>query len=66
MIVPDVEAFPGHITCDARSRSEIVIPVMDGGGRLIAVLDVDSTERSAFDDKDQAGLEAIIQAVFAA
>jgi len=64
MIVPDVEAFPGHIACDSRSRSEIVTPVFDAGGRLIAVLDVDSTELAAFDTADAAGLEAIVRRVF--
>lgn len=57
--VDDVHAFPGHIACDARSESEIVVPVLDAGGRLAAVLDVDSTEPAAFDADDQAGLEAI-------
>ena len=65
MIVADVDAFPGHIACDSRSRSEIVVPVVDGRGKLIAVLDVDSAEAAAFDAVDQAGLEAIVQQVFA-
>ena len=64
-IVPDVEAFPGHIACDSRSRSEIVVPVLDAAGALIAVLDVDSTERAAFDSDDATGLEAIVRRVFA-
>lgn len=64
-IVPDVEAFPGHIACDSRSRSEIVVPVFDGAGRLIAVFDVDSTRLAAFDETDAAGLEAILKAQFA-
>ena len=63
-LVPDVHAFPGHIACDSRSASEIVVPVMDGEGRLIAVFDVDSTEPAAFDAADQAGLEAILAAAF--
>lgn len=65
LIVPDVDAFPGHIACDSRSRSEIVVPVRDGDGALIAVLDVDSTEPAWFDETDQAGLEAILDQVFA-
>jgi L-methionine (R)-S-oxide reductase len=65
IIVPDVQGFAGHIACDARSRSEIVVPVVDPGGRLIAVLDVDSCELDAFDEVDQAGLEAIVSRVFA-
>lgn len=59
VIVPDVEKFPGHIACDSRSRSEIVVPVFDASQQLIAVLDVDSTELAAFDEEDQAGLEKI-------
>jgi L-methionine (R)-S-oxide reductase len=59
VIVPDVHAFPGHIACDSRSNSEIVVPVFDASGALAAVLDVDSTELGAFDAVDQAGLEAI-------
>lgn len=59
LIVPDVEAFPGHIACDSRSRSEIVVPVFGADGALAGVLDVDSTELDAFDAEDQVGLEAI-------
>jgi L-methionine (R)-S-oxide reductase len=58
-LVKDVHAFPGHIACDSRSNSEIVVPVFDASGVLAAVLDVDSTELAAFDAEDQAGLEAI-------
>jgi len=64
-IVADVHAFPGHIACDSRSNSEIVVPVLDAAGELIAVFDVDSTEFSAFDETDAAGLEAILRATFA-
>lgn len=66
VIVEDVDAFPGHIACDAASRSEIVVPVMGPGEALIAVLDVDSTELAAFDAVDQLGLERIVAQVFAA
>jgi len=59
ILVPDVHAFPGHIACDSRSQSEIVVPVFDAAGALAGVLDVDSTELAAFDAIDQAGLEAI-------
>ncbi|HEY5611476.1 MAG TPA: GAF domain-containing protein [Thermoanaerobaculia bacterium] len=59
VIVPDVLEFPGHIACDSRSRSEIVVPVFDGERTLIAVLDVDSTDLAAFDEEDARGLEAI-------
>ncbi len=59
VIVTDVHDFPGHIACDSRSNSEIVVPVFDQAGDLFAVLDVDSTKFSAFDDVDKRGLEAI-------
>lgn len=59
ILVPDVGAFPGHIACDARSRSEIVVPVLDAAGALVAVLDVDSAEPAAFDETDAAWLERV-------
>ena len=65
MIVSDVEAFAGHIACDARSRSEIVVPVFDGRGALLAVLDVDSAVLDAFSQADARGLEEIVRRVFA-
>ncbi len=60
VLVPDVEAFPGHIACDARSRSEIVLPVRDANGILLAVLDVDAEHVGAFDDADLDGLSRIV------
>ncbi len=63
-VVPNVHAFPGHIACDSRSNSEIVVPVCDAARELIAVLDLDSTAYAAFDEADAAGLEAIVHAVF--
>ncbi|MDI1447804.1 GAF domain-containing protein [Polyangium sp. 6x1] len=60
VVVPDVHAFPGHITCDGRSRSEIVVPVFDASGALLAVLDIDSDRPAAFDDEDRRRLEAIV------
>src|SRR5664279_513942 len=60
MIVADVLAFPGHIACDARARSEIVVPVFDAKRALIAVLDVDSERPGTFDEADRAGLERIV------
>jgi GAF domain-containing protein len=60
VVVEDVHAFPGHIACDARSRSEIVVPVVDGNGALLAVFDVDSEHPAAFDADDQAGLERLL------
>ncbi len=65
LIVPDVAAFPGHIACDSRSRSEIVVPVRNGEGTLIAVLDADSTELAVFSEVDARGLEEIVRRVFA-
>jgi L-methionine (R)-S-oxide reductase len=60
VIVDDVSTFPGHIACDARSQSEIVVPVTNGKGDLIAVLDIDSHRLSAFDETDREGLEAVV------
>jgi GAF domain-containing protein len=59
LVVPDVHKFPGHIACDSRSQSEIVVPVRDANGRIIAVLDVDSKELNSFDEIDAASLEQI-------
>ena len=58
VLVPDVEAFPGHIACDSASRSELVIPLLDGE-RLLGVLDMDSPDLARFDSADQAGCEAL-------
>lgn len=60
IIVPDVTKFPGHIACDPNSKSEIVVPVFDRDGTLIAVLDVDSDQLDAFDEDDREGLERIV------
>ena len=59
--VADVEAFPGHIACDAASRSELVVPLVKGD-RLIGVLDLDSPRVDRFDEEDQRGLEALAHA----
>jgi GAF domain-containing protein len=64
-LVEDVHAFPGHIACDSRSASEIVVPVFDAQGQLLAVFDVDSDRPAAFDAVDQQGLETILKATFA-
>ncbi|MDB5470058.1 MAG: hypothetical protein JWR84_1618 [Caulobacter sp.] len=63
-LVEDVHVFPGHIACDANSQSEIVVPVKDASGNLLAVFDVDSDRPAAFDAVDQAGIEAILHATF--
>ena len=59
VVVPDVEQFPGHVACDARSKSEIVLPVMRGN-EVVAVLDVDSHKLAQFDDDDVAPLAHIL------
>lgn len=66
IIVPDVHAFPGHIACDSRTNSEIVVPVYDASGALAAVLDVDSEQPDAFDEVDRSGLEAICRTLLTA
>jgi L-methionine (R)-S-oxide reductase len=59
VIVPDVHAFPGHIACDAASRSEIVVPLIDQG-QLLGVLDIDSPRLARFDHEDSAGLKLLV------
>jgi GAF domain-containing protein len=60
LVVPDVLAFPGHIACDAASRSEIVVPILDGGA-LLGVLDVDAPEKNRFGEADRAVLEECVR-----
>ena len=60
VVVPNVHDFPGHIACDARSQSEIVVPVYDATGALMAVLDIDSPVPDAFSDDDVHGLERLV------
>jgi GAF domain-containing protein len=60
VVVPDVAAFPGHIACDGRSRSEIVLPVFGPHDDLLAVFDVDSDEPNQFDTTDERGLAKIL------
>lgn len=62
ILVPDVEAFPGHIACDTASRSELVVPLLRDG-RLLGVLDLDSPELGRFDADDQAGCEALARVI---
>ncbi|MEM6413923.1 MAG: GAF domain-containing protein [Pseudomonadota bacterium] len=64
VIVDDVHAFPGHITCDARAASEIVVPVFSKNNALIGVLDIDAAETNTFDNVDKEALESIISGVF--
>ena len=60
-LVPDVDAFPGHIACASSTRSELVIPVFGTGGRLIGVLDIDSDKLDSFNETDQIFLEKIVE-----
>jgi len=59
MLVEDVHAFPGHIACDAASRSELVVPLLDSAGRVLGVIDLDSPLPGRFDPADQAGVEKL-------
>lgn len=62
-LVPDVHAFPGHVACDDRARSEIVVPVFDARGEVAAVLDLDSHLPANFDSEDRNGLEKLVRAL---
>ena len=61
LIVPDVEQFPGHIACSSLSRSEIVVPMHDKDGKVVAVLDIDSKELNTFDETDKTHLEKLVK-----
>ena len=63
IIVPDVHAFPGHVACDARSQSEIVVPLREPTGNIVGVLDVDSDQPEAFGQADRLGLERIAELI---
>ncbi|MEM9974365.1 MAG: GAF domain-containing protein [Pseudomonadota bacterium] len=63
--IDDVDTFPGHIACASSTRSELVLPVRNSAGQLIAVFDIDSDQPAAFTAEDQAGLGAILESVFA-
>ena len=65
VIVRDVHEFPGHISCDSQSNSEIVVPVFSKNGDLIAVFDVDSIAKGSFDTVDKAYLERLLREIFA-
>jgi L-methionine (R)-S-oxide reductase len=64
IVVPDVDEFPGHIACDAASRSELVVPLV-ARGRVVGVLDLDSPRRGRFDDEDRAGCERLVSVLLA-
>ena len=63
IVVPDVEKFTGHIACDSRSKSEIVIPLKDSKGYIIGVLDVDSNEYNSFDEVDEKMLTQLLSLI---
>jgi len=63
MVIPDVHAFPGHIACDSRSQSEIVIPLFDENYSVWAVMDVDSSKKDSFGENDVLWLEKIVQLI---
>ena len=63
--VPDVEDFPGHIACSSSTRSELVLPVWNGAGRLLGVLDIDSNTSAAFTAEDEAWLVPLLAEIFA-
>ncbi len=64
VIVPDVHAFPGHISCDSRSNSEITLPLINKKGEIVAIFDVDSDRFAAFNQVDQLALTNILQLVY--
>jgi len=64
VVVPDVHAFPGHIACDSRSKSEITLPVFNLQGKIEAVFDVDSEHLNSFNEVDQLALTSIIQLIY--
>lgn len=64
MLIDDVESFPGHIACDSRSKSEVVIPVKNNKENIIGVLDIDSKDYSSFDEIDVEALEKIVRLIY--
>ena len=64
VVVPDVNAFPGHIACDSRSKSEITLPVIDEQGAIFAIFDVDSDQTDSFSEVDRSFLEKILALIF--
>jgi GAF domain-containing protein len=64
IVVPDVDAFPGHIACDAASRSELVVPLV-AAGRVVGVFDLDSPRPARFDEEDRAGVERLVAVLIA-
>jgi len=63
IVVPDVHLFPGHIACDSRSKSEVVVPIRNTKGEIIGVLDIDSKDLASFDKIDAKWLEKIVELI---
>ena len=64
IVVPDVNEFPGHIACDSRSKSEIVVPLYDNTGKIYGVLDIDSDKQNSFDEVDEEELTKITELIY--
>lgn len=64
VVVEDVHAFPGHIACDSRSSSEVVVPLKNGDGQVIGVLDIDSKDKASFSNVDAVWLEKILELIW--
>ncbi len=64
IVVEDVHAFPGHIACDSRSSSEVVVPLKNADGQVIGVLDIDSKDKASFSDVDAVWLEKILELIW--
>ncbi|MEA3316674.1 MAG: GAF domain-containing protein [Bacteroidota bacterium] len=64
IIVDDVEKFPGHIACDSRSKSEIVVPIIDNNNNIIGVLDIDSNELNSFNSIDEVEIKKILELIY--
>ena len=64
IVVPDVNEFPGHIACDSRSKSEIVVPLYNNSGKIVGVLDIDSDKQNSFDEIDEKELSRITELIY--
>ena len=64
VVVPDVHAFPGHISCDSRSKSEITVPLRDQEGKIVAVFDVDSDRKDSFNHVDRMALTGVMELIY--
>ena len=64
VLVPDVQAFPGHVSCDSRSKSEITLPVYNSNGEIVAIFDVDSDHLDSFSEVDSLSLSGILELIY--